>query len=128
MYTFLKRTVTPASLATFDAPDREKCTARRALTNTPLQALNLLNDPVFVEAAEALAYRLQTEAPADFRSRLRYAFEISLARPPEPAEVDRLAALFEKQTAVKKQEPGSADPWVVLGSVLLNLDEFVTRE
>ena len=61
MYTFWKRTVPPASLATFDAPDREKCTARRALTNTPLQALALLNDPTYVEAARALAQRALLE-------------------------------------------------------------------
>ena len=61
LYTFWKRTVPPASLATFDAPDREKCTARRALTNTPLQALVLLNDPTYVEAARALAQRALLE-------------------------------------------------------------------
>ena len=65
MYTFWKRTVPPASLATFDAPDREKCTARRALTNTPLQALVLLNDPTYVEAARALAQRALLEGGTD---------------------------------------------------------------
>ena len=65
MYTFWKRTVPPASLATFDAPDREKCTARRALTNTPLQALVLMNDPTYVEAARALAERALLEGGTD---------------------------------------------------------------
>ena len=63
MYTFWKRTVPPASLAAFDAPDREKCTARRVMTNTPLQALVLLNDPTYVEAARALAERVSLESP-----------------------------------------------------------------
>ena len=63
MYTFWKRTVPPPSLSTFDAPDREKCTARRSVTNTPLQALVLLNDPTYVEAARALAQRTLLEAP-----------------------------------------------------------------
>ena len=61
LYTLWKRTVPPASLATFDAPDREKCTARRVVTNTPLQALALLNDPTYVEAARALAQRTMLE-------------------------------------------------------------------
>ena len=70
MYTFWKRTAPPASLATFDAPDREKCTARRAQTNTPLQALVLLNDPTYVEAARALAQRALLEGGTDDKSRL----------------------------------------------------------
>ena len=67
MYTFWKRTVPPAALNTFDAPDREKCTSRRLITNTPLQALVLLNDPTYVEAARALAQRAMLEAPAAIR-------------------------------------------------------------
>ena len=86
MYTFWKRTVPPASLATFDAPDREKCTARRALTNTPLQALALLNDPTYVEAARALAQRTLLEGGTDETSRLAYAFRLATARKPTGKE------------------------------------------
>ena len=71
MYTLWKRTVPPASLATFDAPNREKCTARRALTNTPLQALALMNDPTYVEASRALAQRTLLEAGPDRRQSRR---------------------------------------------------------
>ena len=81
MYTFWKRTSPPAQLTTFDAPDREKCTARRTITNTPLQALVLLNDPTYLEAARALAERVMKEArdsrTAGRRSR-------SSLRPPDP--------------------------------------------
>ena len=67
MYTFWKRTVPPAEMVTFDAPDREKCTARRTVTNTPLQALVLLNDPTYVEAARALAQRTHCSQAANPR-------------------------------------------------------------
>src|SRR5216110_2430386 len=74
MYTFWKRTVPPAALTTFDAPDREKCTSRRLITNTPLQALVLLNDPTYVEAARALAQRGLVEAGTDAQARVRFLF------------------------------------------------------
>src|SRR4030095_12889027 len=70
MYTFWKRTVPPASLGTFDAPDREKCTSRRALTNTPLQALVLMNDPTYIEAARWLAQRSMAEGGRNVASRI----------------------------------------------------------
>ena len=92
MYTFWKRTVPPAALTTFDAPDREKCTSRRLITNTPLQALVLLNDPTYVEAARALAQRAILEAPA--RCRMRALASCSAKRPrgaPSPAEATRPA-------------------------------------
>src|SRR5213082_3208664 len=79
MYTFWKRTVPPASLSTFDAPDREKCTARRTLTNTPLQALVLLNDPTYVEAARALAQRMMADG-SDAVHRIEYGFRLATAR------------------------------------------------
>ena len=82
MYTLWKRTAPPASLATFDAPDREKCTARRAQTNTPLQALVLLNDPTYVEASRALAQRALLEGGKDANARIAYAFRLATARKP----------------------------------------------
>ena len=91
MYTFWKRTAPPASLSTFDAPDREKCTGRRALTNTPLQALVLLNDPTYVEAARALAQRTMLEGGTDGKSRIAYAFRLATARTPSGKESGRAA-------------------------------------
>src|SRR5205085_11775426 len=82
MYTMWKRTVPAASLSTFDAPDREKCTARRSLTNTPLQALTLMNDPTYVEAARVLAQRALLEGGKDDKSRVVYAFPLATARTP----------------------------------------------
>src|SRR5258708_26247312 len=84
MYTLGKRTVPPASLATFDAPDREKCAARRALTNTPLQALTLMNDPTYVEAAPALAQPALLGGGKDDKSPVIYTFRPATAPPPPP--------------------------------------------
>ena len=110
-----------------------------------LQALNLLNDPVFLEAAQGLAARTLRESSGDSRERIAYAFRLCLGRPPAPAEADRLARYFENQAAILAREPtararlfpaqgvegtSQADDaaWVALSSVLLNLDEFITRE
>src|SRR5207249_2203880 len=97
MYTFWKRTVPPASLATFDAPDREKCTARRTLTNTPLQALALLNDPTYVEAARSLAQRALGRGGKDDPGRIAYAFRLAVARKPSAQEVSVLRNLLVQQ-------------------------------
>jgi Protein of unknown function (DUF1553)/Protein of unknown function (DUF1549)/Concanavalin A-like lectin/glucanases superfamily/Planctomycete cytochrome C len=148
MYTFWKRTVPPASLATFDAPDREKCTARRALTNTPLQALVLLNDPAFVEAARALAQRTLVEGGTNDKSRVTYAFRLATARPPTGKESGVLRQLLDKERDAFRHNPGAAakllnvgeavrnprlDPaevaaWTAVTSVILNLDETVTKQ
>src|SRR6185295_5545726 len=74
LYTFWKRTVPPPQLTTFDAPDREKCTARRALTNTPLQALVLMNDPTYIEAARGLAQQAMIEGGREVGSRISFVF------------------------------------------------------
>jgi hypothetical protein len=148
MYTFWKRTVPPASLATFDAPDREKCIGRRALTNTPLQALVLLNDPTYVEAARALAQRALLDGGTDAKSRVNFAFRLATARKPTGKESGVLRGLLEKQLASFGRNPqaaaklvgvGESVPdkrlnvtelaaWTAVASVILNLDETVTRQ
>jgi hypothetical protein len=119
LYIHYQRTAPYPFLVNFDEPDSTLTCTRRRPSNTPLQSLNLLNDPVFVEAAGALAYRVQNEAPGpDFDDRLNYAFELCLGRKPTPREKDRLATYFQKQN----------EDWAGLSRVLLNLDEFLTRE
>lgn len=145
MYTFWKRTAPPPSLITFDAPDREKCAARRTLTNTPLQALVLLNDPTYVEASRALAARMIREGGSD---PVGWAFRTTLTRKPEPQERSLLTAQLNKQLAIYKNYPEGASQllsvgespvqpgidkaklaaWTTVASVILNLDETVTKE
>ncbi len=148
MYTFWKRSVPPASLSTFDAPDREKCTARRALTNTPLQALVLLNDPTYVEAARALAQRAIVEAPGGAIARIQHVFRLATARRPTAAETGVLRELFDRQLAVYRRDRSAAlkllevgesvrdtrldvaelAAWTMVASTVLNLDETITKQ
>jgi hypothetical protein len=148
MYTFWKRTVPPASMATFDAPDREKCTARRALTNTPLQALVLLNDPTYVEAARALAERALVGAGKTETARIAFAFRLATARKPSDQETRVLRDLLKKQLASftrdrqaalqlvsvgesardKRVDVVELAAWTVVASTILNLDETITRQ
>jgi hypothetical protein len=148
MYTFWKRTVPPASLTTFDAPDREKCTARRTLTNTPLQALVLLNDPTYVEAARALAERMLEQGGKDPASRIRWGFRLATARQPDAnevrvlkdIEVQELAQYRRDKDAARKLldvgespadaklDSGELAAWTTVASMILNLDETITKE
>jgi hypothetical protein len=148
LYTFWKRTVPPASLAIFDAPDREKCAARRAQTNTPLQALVLMNDPTYVEASRALAQRILLEGGANDGSRLTYAFRLATARKPTGEETGVLRDLLRarraefsrnRQAAVKLLSVGESErdrnldvtehaAWTTVASVILNLDETVSKQ
>ena len=148
LYTLWKRTVPPASLAIFDAPDREKCAARRALTNTPLQALTLMNDPTYVEAARALAQRALLEGGKNDKSRVVYAFRLATARTPTRKEVGVLRDLLEgrrrsfaadRRSAVKLIDVGESGrdsrldaaelaAWTTVASVILNLDETITKQ
>jgi hypothetical protein len=92
LYTYWRRSIPYAGFTVFDAPSREVCTVRRPRTNTPLQALALMNDPVYVEAARALAQRILSRGGADLDARLRYAFRLVLARDPTASERAVLAA------------------------------------
>ena len=147
MYTFWKRTCPPPQLQTFDAPDRETCTVNRERTNTPLQALVLLNDPTYVEAARILAERMMTQGGATPAERIRFAFRLATARPPSERELTMLTELFEKQqTRYRADRPAAAKllangetkrnekldaaelaAWTNVASTILNLDETVTK-
>lgn len=120
MYIQLNRTAPYPLMVNFDAPNGYGAVCRRGRSNTPLQALNLLNDPVFVEAARALAWRVESEGQHDFGPRLDRMFAWCLARKPAADERDWLQSYW------KSQPPAMA--WTGLASVLLNLDEFITRE
>ncbi|QDU50234.1 DUF1553 domain-containing protein [Gimesia panareensis] len=148
MYTYWKRTVPPPAMATFDAPTRETCIVKRSRTNTPLQALALLNDVTYVEASRKLAERmlnLKTEEPAE---RIRFAMRVVLAR--EPSEREREIFLkgweryrnrFEQQPEAARQyldvgesrpakryDPAEHAAYTVIASLILNLDETINRE
>jgi hypothetical protein len=137
LYVFRKRTMPYPQMASFDAPDSLTACTRRERSTTPLQALNLLNDPVFVEAAQGMATRALREAPSD---PLRHMFRLCFARFPRPVEEERLRRYYEQAArdleSVDKVYPArgiegvdrrQAAVLVGVASVLLNLDEFITR-
>jgi hypothetical protein len=146
IYTEWRRTNPYASMATFDAPNREVCALRRTRSNTPLQALVTLNDPVYLEAARALGRRMSC-APGSTADRLRYGFELCLVRPPTEMELKRLLEFHEEALAHYDQRPELAramagtvsEPppaaeeirqlaaWAAIGNVLLNLDETLMK-
>ena len=147
MYTFWKRTCPPPGMNTFDAPEREFCLARRSRTNTPLQALVLLNDPTYLEAARILAERAIKSGGASLPEQLTYAFRLSVSRNPTTAELDALTKTYEKRLRHYQQAPAAAKSflsigeaprdesineaelaaWTTVMSLILNLDEVVTK-
>jgi hypothetical protein len=138
LYIFFQRTVPYPMLATFDAPDSNITCTRRERSNTPLQALTLLNDPVFFECAEALGRRWAARPSVDLRPWLQQAFVTCLARQAEPQELARLERFYREQEHLAAASSSAADgpkpptpvqmAAVALARTLLNLDEFVTRE
>jgi hypothetical protein len=157
LYTFLQRSAPYPGLTVFDAPDGNSSCTRRVRSNTPLQALTLLNDKTFLEFAHGLAYRVLKEGPTDDKGRLEFAFRLTLIRKPAAWELAKLEKFLQQQvkqyeavpekiaTALLKAEPGAGvnllecdlpaeisvcerAAWTTVTRVLMNLDEFITRE
>ncbi len=131
LYTHFWRATPHPALAVFDAADGFSACTRRLRSNTPLQALTLLNDQQFFEFAGALAKRVQAEGGADVAAQVDYAFRLCVARPPTPKERDRLVALFHEQLAAAEAADDAGkktEAWTTVARVLLNLDETITRE
>ncbi len=147
VYTEVRRNSPYASFVTFDAPNREVCTLRRSRTNTPLQAFVTLNDPVFVECAQAMARRTVSEGGGSDDSRLQWLVQTCMCRAATSAEVDRLGRLLaESRTTFKAdadratklatlplgplaagQDAAEIAAWTTVANVVMNLDEFVMR-
>lgn len=147
LYTFWKRTVPHPSLATFDSPDREVCVARRLKTNTPLQALALMNDPIQLECARKFAERLFHQGGNNVQARMGYAFELATGRRPKRDELRVLRTLLEARMAHYQAHPDEARAFLSVGTahvdstiptvelaaysavagLILNLDETITR-
>jgi len=133
LYIHFQRTTPYPQLMTFDAPDSNTTCSRRRASNTPLQALNLLNDPVFSEAYNGIAVRGLNEVQGGFGERLEYLFELSLSRKPTATERERLGKYLDQQSELLRKEGKPAatieqQAWASVGRVLMNLDEFITRE
>ena len=147
LYTFWKRTVPHPVMTVFDAPDREFCIVRRSTTNTPLQALTLLNDPTFVEASRRLAERSILEGGSKPEARLAFAFRLAVGRAPDEAEMRILRKTLDQMLASYKRDEKSAEAFVSVGSshrepsiaaselaaytavanMILNMDETITK-
>ncbi len=124
VYVVLKRMSPYPSFTTFDATARLSCRVKRLRSNTPLQALALLNDPVYVEAAHAFAARVLKEVPeSDVDMRLRHAFRLAVARAPTAAELKVLRGLLDRELAAGNEEAA----WFAVTTALLNLDETITK-
>lgn len=146
LYVVWKRGAPYPSFVNFDANNRMACRVRRPRSNTPLQALTLLNDPVYVDAAKSFACRILVECPsASLDDRLRFAFRAAVSRAPKPAEIETLRDLYAAQLAASQQDANASKPltegldlpgevnhaefaaWYAIATALLNLDETITK-
>jgi hypothetical protein len=148
LYTFWKRSAPPPTMANFDASGRESCVVRLNSTNTPLQALDLMNNVQFVEAARVLGERMMKAGGATVQERLTFAFRLATARPPRPAEATILKDAFDFQLSVFRANPAAAAKYISIGesrrdprldpaelaayasvaSLILNQSQTVTKE
>ena len=144
IYIHFQRGLPYPQLANFDVPNAAQSCSRRERSTTPLQSLNLLNGPVFFEAAQALAARILLEAPLQWTDRLHHAFQICLSREPTTDETVQMHDYFQKRVGklgmnpqwaaslfpnrLEGIDPVEAAAWVGVSRILLNLDEFITRE
>jgi len=145
MYTFFKRTAPYPNLATFDCPDSNKTNVRRNTSNTPLQALTTLNNVVYLEAAQALARRALGRPSSQDAARLTYAFRLCMVRPPTRTESVRFADLLHSAREWYRDHRKDAKTlvgnmpaagiavdenaaWVATARIIMNTDEFITRE
>ncbi len=147
LYTFWKRTAPPPQMNILDAPSREACTIRRERTNTPMQALMLMNDPQFVEAARVFAERTLRAGGETPEERIAFMFEIATAREPKPSEAALLLETLQAHTEEFKADPeaakalitvGESKPdenldavevatWTMIANLILNLDEVLNK-
>ena len=147
LYTHWQRTFLHPSMMAFDAPSRQECTAERATSNTPMQALTLLNDPTYVEAARVFASRIISEGGESVADRINWAYQWALSRMSQPQELKIMTNLYEKHQAeytdnldaagaltaageapmTEGVEPAELAAWTSIGRVILNLHETITR-
>jgi hypothetical protein len=145
LYTFFMRSAPYPTLTTFDSPNFNQTCTRRARSNTPLQSLTMANDQALFELAQAFGQRLLTAPVSDDLARLQWGFRVAVVRPAEPPELERLAAYLKQQrtswtdapdearriagaTLAEGASPSETAAWISVARVLMNLDEFITRE
>ena len=124
VYTVWRRSAHYPSFANFDAPDRGACTVTRGRSNTPLQALTLMNDAVYVEAATAFARRIQSRSETTLAAKLNWAFRAMLSRDPTSREAGLLEAAYEEELALSNR---ADDAWFNVATILMNLHEAINR-
>lgn len=145
IYTMIHRSAPYPSLSTFDAPSRETCTVRRVRTNTPLQALAVLNDPYFFDAARAMAKRMLSEGGTSTKECATYGFRLAVSRQPKQSELDQILDFYNQELAAYQLDPQAAmktvnekpasmtnapvlAAWTMVANVLLNMDETISKD